>query len=282
MYSTLYQFTQRPAPFSRSTSRELWTRPHLARQMLAFHLNPETELASRSAANIDAIVQSLDSRFSLAGKRICDLGCGPGLYTSRFAARGAEVTGVDFSRNSIDHAIEDARQKGRNIAYVHADYLEEELPGEFDLITLIYYDFCVLSPVQRSRLLMRVHSMLRPGGGFVMDAPGMRSFSEKQETTTIEHRLMNGFWSEGDYVGLQRTLLYPDEAISLDHYVIVEESEQWEIYNWLQHYTPERITSELEHAGFSIDALTGSLAGDALPADALPADAHSIGIIARK
>ncbi|MEW8167711.1 MAG: methyltransferase domain-containing protein [Candidatus Thiodiazotropha endolucinida] len=28
---------------------------------------------------------------------MCDLGCGPGLYTKRFFAQGAEVTGIDFS-----------------------------------------------------------------------------------------------------------------------------------------------------------------------------------------
>ena len=36
MYSTLCDFTDRPAPFSRYTAQELWTRPHPARQMLAF------------------------------------------------------------------------------------------------------------------------------------------------------------------------------------------------------------------------------------------------------
>ena len=47
MYELLLDISQRPAPFSRYTAMELWTRPHLARQMLQYHLNQETELASR-------------------------------------------------------------------------------------------------------------------------------------------------------------------------------------------------------------------------------------------
>ncbi|MCB2205828.1 class I SAM-dependent methyltransferase [bacterium] len=277
MYTTLYQFTQRPVPFSRSTARELWTRPHIARQMLTYHLNPETELASRSAGIIDGIVTSLDDRFSLNGKRVCDLGCGPGLYTSRFAALGAEVTGVDFSRNSLEYAEKEAGRNGQEITYIHADYVEDALPGDFDLVTFIYYDYGVLSPEHRRHLLTKIHSMLRPGGYLALDALGMGSFSAKRETTAIEHRLMNGFWSEKDYIGLQRTLLYSDDAVSLDHYVIIEPGEHWEIYNWLQHFTPDHLADELEQAGFSIEAVNASLAGDALTDTS-----ETIAVIARK
>jgi 2-polyprenyl-3-methyl-5-hydroxy-6-metoxy-1,4-benzoquinol methylase len=34
---------------------------------------------------------------------IADFGCGPGLYTEKLAERGATVTGIDFSENSIRH-----------------------------------------------------------------------------------------------------------------------------------------------------------------------------------
>lgn len=261
MFPTLCDFTGRPAPFSRSTAQELWTRPHLARQMLTYHLDQETELASRPITQIEAIADWLDEQLPLDGAAVCDLGCGPGLYAEAFARREAAVTGVDVSVHSLDYAREAAARSGSGARYIQANYLADPLPGEFDIVTLIYHDFCVLSPLQRRQLLENVRGMLHPGGHFVFDVLGMAAFSAREERTVIERRLMNGFWAAGDYVGLQQTLLYPEEAISLDRYLIVEPGERWEIFNWFQYFTAESITRELAQAGFTVATLAGSLAG---------------------
>jgi len=87
--------------------------------------------------------------------------------------------------------------------------------------------------------------------------------------------LMNGFWSESDYVGVHRTWVYPEQKLSLDHYAIVEPSDYWEILNWMQYFSPAQLVKELEEAGFAIHALTGSLTGEALT-DA----SNEIGVIA--
>jgi len=84
MYDFIYDISQRPKPFSRYTTKELWTRPHLSQQMLSFHLNQETDLASRRFELIDRVVNWVNSQLNLSGKSLCDLGCGPGLYTERF------------------------------------------------------------------------------------------------------------------------------------------------------------------------------------------------------
>ena len=275
MYEQLHDFTRRPAPFSHYTAKALWTRPHLARQMLQFHLNQETDLASRRFEAIDQVVQWLDDRLGLAGKGLCDLGCGPGLYAARFSHHGARVTGVDFSRHSLEYARAQAEKAGQTIRYLHADYLEDTLPTGFDLVTLIYCDLGALSPAQRRRLLGRMRAMLNPGGRIVFDVAGMGGFETKREITVMEERLMGGFWAEGDYVGIQRTLLYPEEALSLDRYLIVEPNESWQIFNWFQHFTPERLSEELAEAGFTVEELVGSLSGEPLDGES-----ELIGVIA--
>jgi SAM-dependent methyltransferase len=264
MYELLKGITQRPEPFSRYTAMELWTRPHLARQMLNFHLNQETDLASHRFETIDQIVKWIDSQLNLSGKRLCDLGCGPGLYTQRFAARGADVTGVDFSAHSLEYARFNAREYEQATRYLKADYLSDDLPTGFDIVTLIYTDFCVLSPSQRTTLLDRVREMLNPGGHLVMDVAAMGSFAAKEEYTQIEGNLMQGFWAEGDYVGIQRTSVYPEEQLSLDRFMIIEPTETWQIFNWFQHFTPEGLQAELSAAGFTVDQMVGDLTGEPL------------------
>ena len=267
MYELLQDISHRPEPFSRYTAMELWTRPHLARQMLIFHLSQETELASRRFETIDQIVNWIDSQLGLSGKRICDLGCGPGLYTQRFAVRGANVTGVDFSPHSLEYARLKAVEDMQSIPYLEADYLSDELPVGFDVVTLIYTDYSVLSPAQRASLLGRIRKMLNPGGRLVMDVAGLGSLAAKQECTLIESNLMQGFWAEGDYVGIQRSFVYPDECLSVDRYVIVEPAETWQVFNWFQYFTPVSLREELVSAGFSVEQMYGGLGGEPLEAN---------------
>ncbi len=275
MYNLLRDVCDRPDPFSHYTAPELWTRPHLAAQMLAAHLDPDGDRASYRRDSIDQIVAWIDSQICLANRTVCDLGCGPGLYTQRFAAFADEVVGVDFSAVSLTHAMREAEKSQAKIQYLKANYLTDELPVGFDVITLIFTDFCVLSSAQRSVLLKRMRSMLNSGGSIILDVAGLASFAAKREETLMENNLMNGFWAEHDYVGIKRTFLYREEHLSLDRYLIVEPETSWGIFNWFQHFSPESITAELEAAGFSIDQMVGSLAGEPLAEDS-----ELIGIIA--
>ena len=117
--------------------------------------------------------------------------------------------------------------------------------------------------------------MLNPGGKLVMDLLTERAFQDAREQLAIEERLMGGFWSDSDYVGIHRTWVYEDALLALDHYVIVEPADQWEILNWMQYFSAERLFRELEEAGFAVRASAGSLSGDA-PTD----DNREIGVIA--
>jgi len=267
MYELLQDIAQRPEPFSRYTTMELWTRPHLAQQMLSFHLNQETDLASRRFEIIDQVVNWIDSQLHLSGKSMCDLGCGPGLYAQRFSDKGADVTGVDFSALSLEYADLKAKENEQSIRYIHADYLVDDLPTGFDIVTLIYTDLCVLSPEQRTILLGRMREMLNADGKIVIDVAGMGLLTGKEECTLIDDQLMNGFWAKGDYVGIQRTFVYPDERLSLDRYLIVEPNETWQIFNWYQHYTPESLQAELRRAGFADVEMVGDLTGKPLEID---------------
>jgi SAM-dependent methyltransferase len=273
MYELLYDFSKRPEPFSRYSVKELWTRPYLARQMLNYHLSQDTDLASRRFESIDRAVDWIDAQLNLSEKSVCDLGCGPGLYSQRFASRGATVTGVDFSTHSLDYA---RTQGPQAIRYVEADYLTDDLPTGFDVVTLIYTDLCALSPENRKMLLGRMRRMLNPGGQIVLDVAGIGSFTNKKEMTIIEHNLMGGFWSAEDYVGLQRLFVYPEDCLSLDRYLIVQPDEAWQIYNWTQYFSPASIEKELHNAGFEIDPMAGDLCGTPLKSGS-----DLIGIVAR-
>ena len=250
MYSELANIHQRPKPFSVYTADVLWTEPHLSEQMLDYHLNQDTDLASRRLLTIDGVVDWIDQKLDLNGKRVCDLGCGPGLYTERFAKRGAQVVGLDFSANSISYAQKAANGAGCDIEYQVADYLHDALPSEQDLITMIYTDLCALSPQQRQVIYQKVRHALRPGGTFLFDVMSTKAFDAREEASAFGQRFMGGFWAEGDYFAFQNTFKYDADRLMLDQYTIVEEHRTWQVFNWLQHFDTTDIIAELNQSGF--------------------------------
>jgi SAM-dependent methyltransferase len=262
MFPTLSDIFQRPKPFEFNTVQTLWDDPHISRQMLQFHLDPVVDAASRNHASIQKSVEWMRSHFSIhSGTRICDLGCGPGLYTSALAAFSDHVTGVDFSRNSLAYARARSAETGQKIEYIQSNYLDFHPTGQFDLITMIMSDFCVLDPKQRVTLLQNISGMLAPGGCFVFDAYLPNAFQTFQETTACEFRFMDGFWAEGDYFGFVNRFKYPDDLVTLEKYTIIQPTRQWTVYNWLQYYTPAALHRLITANGMRIDEMFADVSG---------------------
>lgn len=262
LFEMLSAFHQRPEPFSRYTVDGLWTDPHIAARMLEFHLDPSIDLASRRPEIIDATVAWLDHRVGLAGKAVCDLGCGPGLYAERIAERAASVVGIDFSAGSLAYARRQAERHSADIDYRQQDYLADPLPPDRDLFCLLYCDLCALSPDRRAILFGQVRQSLKPGGQFVLDVFSHPQFDGLTEASSVAHRLMDGFWAPGDYYGFKKTFLYNDQGLSLDRYLIVERHRTREFFNWLQYFDPQRICEELAAAGFETQAVVDALSGE--------------------
>lgn len=262
MFNELKKINEWPEPFEFITTEVLWNDPHISKQMLETHLNEDVDLASRRMTFIEKSVAWIVSRFSVgAGTRICDFGCGPGLYTIRLAETGAKVTGLDFSERSIGYARNAAQEKGLAIDYVLTNYLAYETTEKFDLITMIYCDFCALSLEQRNLLLTKFHGMLKDDGAILFDVCSELAFEKRNASASYAYQLHGGFYSAEDYFGFMNTFKYADEKIVLDKYTIVEESRTWQMYNWLQYFTPETLTTEIEACGLRVVELLGDVAG---------------------
>ncbi len=263
----LIELQKKPAPFT-SGEELFWDDPHISSQMLATHLNPDIDAASRRPETIDRSVQWMVSTLGLSdGASILDLGCGPGLYASRFARVGFRVTGVDYSRRSIEYASQYAKENGLNITYRYQNYLDLADENQYDAALLIYGDFCPLAPQQRSTLLKNIHRALKPGGKFVLDV-STRVHRKLHGNRNGWYALKSGFWKLTPHLVLEEGFDYPEQSIWLDQYTVIEADGKISVYrNWFQDYTPETITNELSHGGFEVESLWGDLTGQAYTPD---------------
>ena len=262
LFMALDKINTRPRPFEFYTAADLWTHGHRSGRMLEFQLNETLDVASRNKAFIQKSIEFICSGLGVGpGTRIADFGCGPGLYANGLARQGALVTGIDFSKNSLDHAANTAAGENLPACYVHENYLDWETEQRFDLILMIMCDFCALSPEQRAALLGKFHGLLDPGGAVLLDVYSLNAFEQIKETAEYGFDLLDGFWSEEPYFGFLNRFKYQTRRLVLDQYAIVRPAGTAVVYNWLQYFSPQSLDKEFNDRGFEIEGRYADVAG---------------------
>ncbi len=264
MFDELYEINKKPEPFEFYTAGELWADEHTSKKMLEYHLDGSVDISSRKTAFVDRSVSWITSFFDLRpGSELLDLGCGPGLYANRFAEREINVTGVDFSKRSIEYASQTALNSGVKADYIHANYLDFKTGKRFDLITMIMCDFCALSPGQRRIMLGKFRDWLKPGGAVLLDVYSLSSFDQKEESSTYEFNHMDHFWSAEDYYCFINSFRYDEEKLTLDKYTVIERDRTRVVYNWLQYFSVESLEREFTESGLAVGYIYSDVAGGA-------------------
>jgi SAM-dependent methyltransferase len=108
--------------------------------------------------------------------RALDLACGEGRNALWLAARGWQVTGIDFSTVAIARARAAAHDNELTLALVCDDILTVEIAdGAFDLVLLAYVQ---LPPDERNRLIARAAGAVAGGGTFLLVAHDFRNHAD--------------------------------------------------------------------------------------------------------
>jgi SAM-dependent methyltransferase len=241
-----------------------WNEPEFSQRMLREHLSQAHDAASRRFEIIDRQVSWIHQQV-LNGKsaRILDLGCGPGLYTSRLAQRGHTCLGIDYSPASIQYAKDSAEQAGVAITYCEADLRKADFGKAFDLVMQVYGEFNVFCPSDASLILAKAWQALKPGGQLLLEAHTCKAVQrigqEPATWYTTESGLFSdqphlmleeGFWDDESQVATRRFFLIDGAAGSASRYAAS-----------YQVYSDEGYRSLLEQQGFGNILFYPSLTG---------------------
>ena len=137
--------------YDRSFWEERWSQ--------ALREHPDRVADRPPNAHLSAEVEDLRPGLAL------DAGCGHGSDTLWLAARGWQVTAVDFSATALDHARSTAEAMGADIAE-RIDWVEGDLgtwapqPGHYDLVACLYVH--VAGSVEE--MVQRMAAGVAPGG----------------------------------------------------------------------------------------------------------------------
>jgi 2-polyprenyl-3-methyl-5-hydroxy-6-metoxy-1,4-benzoquinol methylase len=139
------------------------------------------------------LMDDLENRLGgFAGKRVLDLGGGPGQYSVLFAQKGAEVTWHDVSREYESITRERAAAAGVNLRF-SLGYLEDARRFQEQPFELVFCRVCwyyARSDRAFSRLL---YSLIQPGGvGYVeCNTP---AFSQPKGWRKLQYWLNHYLW----------------------------------------------------------------------------------------
>lgn len=241
-----------------------WDDDHISAQMLAAHLDPSHDAASRRPELRQRTLEWLDKEVFRGrgdGLALLDLGCGPGLYAAPWARRGYRVTGMDLSRRSIAYAREQAVREGLALTYRQGNYLELDESDQYDVVTMIWCDMGALTKVERADVLSRILRALKPGGVLVFDVWGADfgvGLANQAHTTPYE----SGFWSPSPHKVTEETFCHP--GVLARRVTVQVDGDQPRVYRLRDYwFTDPELVDLLAKTGFDSTRLQHGILGPA-------------------
>lgn len=253
-----------PEPWSEG-EKIPWDDPGFSERMLQEHLSDQHDAASRRPAIIDAHVDWIHHDV-LNGQpsRVLDLGCGPGLYTSRLARLGHKCVGIDFGPASVRYAQETAEREGLNCRYIEGDIRSAEYGDGFDLVMLIFGEFNVFRRADAQTILEKARAALKDGGQLLVEAHTYRAVQliglQPPSWTTSER----GLFSERPHLRLEESFWDSERHTTTERYFVID-AENTTVTNYassMQAYSDTEYRTMLVNAGFQIHARCGTLEGE--------------------
>ena len=124
-------------------------------------------MQERTEQEADFIVRALGLE---PGDAVLDVPCGTGRHAVELAARGIEVTGIDFNADVLGIAQSAAVESGRAPRFLQADMRCLRFREEFDAAYCFWTSFGYFEDESHDLVVAkRIAESLRPGGRFLLD-----------------------------------------------------------------------------------------------------------------
>lgn len=206
-----------------------WDEAGFSSRMLDFHLCPDHDMASRRSEGVALLSSWIHTAFCQEkGRRILDLGCGPGLYMAELARLGHELRGIDFGPASVNYG---KATLPAGCVIEEGDIRKAEFGEGWDLVLLLYGELNVFSPDECRDILARAWKALKPGGRLLFEAythEGARAIGEGPRDW---YAAQGGLFSASPHVCLTENFWLDEVSTSVQRFHVHELGEgNWTVY----------------------------------------------------
>ena len=242
-----------------------WNDPAFSRRMLSVHLSQEHDWASRRSVTIQQHVDWIHREvLHNQPARLLDLGCGPGLYSSRLAELGHTCTGMDFSPASIQFAREHAEKTNLRCSYLLQDIREADFGSEYGLVMFIYGEFNVFKPQDAKLILKKSLEALQPGACLLLEVHTFETVHQMGLQASSWYSTNSGLFSDRPHFCLQENFWDESHSVATQRYFIVDAqtSQVTRYAASTRAYTQQQYLNLLIESGFQELEFYPSLSGE--------------------
>lgn len=238
-----------------------WNDPDFSRRMLAEHLTQDHGAASRQFTTIDEHVNWIHEKV-LNGmpSRILDLGCGPGLYTSRLADLGHDAWGIDFSPASVEHA-----NRTTSLEHYLGDVRQTSFGQNNDLVMMLYGEINAFKPSDFADILQRARESLTARGRILLEPHTLEAVEQMGSGLRTWRTRESGLFSDRPHLYLEECFWDSEQATATVRYIIVDAATS-EVTRYAQsvcYYGGDMLEEILNRAGLRATLTAPSLTGNA-------------------
>ena len=215
--------TETPEPWDEG-DKIPWDDPEFSRRMLHEHLSQTHDMASRRVSLIEHHVAWIHrSLLAESPGRVLDLGCGPGLYTSRLAALGHECFGIDFSPASIDYAQSNSDQNSNHaVTYRRGDVRRTVYGDGYDLVMLIFGEFNMFSREDARAILRKAHDALRQTGRLLLEVHTHEFVEAMGRAGTSWRSSEGGLFSDRPHLVLNESFWHDQHSVATRRMFVID------------------------------------------------------------
>lgn len=258
--SEIIQRNMQPQPWAEG-EKIPWNDPAFSRRILKEHLSQKNDAASRRTPIIKKHIDWIHNSV-LNGKpsRILDLGCGPGLYTTRLSKLGHVCRGIDFGPASIEYAV---KHTPENCPYTLGDIRTTDYGSGFDLVMLIFGEFNVFKPDDAKSILQNAHAALNSGGKILLEPQTFDAVYETGNQPATWYSAENELFADKPHLCLMESFWDEEQFVAIERYYIVDgvSGEAARYSASTQAHTEDEFKEMLLSVGFSTIDMYPSLTG---------------------
>lgn len=214
---------------------------------------------------------------------VLDLGCGTGTMTEILASKGYDMTGVDFSEEMLDIAMQKRTKSGHDILYLMQDMREFELYGTVRAIVSVCDSMNYLTEDGDLEQVFRLaNNYLDPGGLFIFDMNTEYKYREMLGNQTIAEERENCSFIWDNYYYEEEKINEYQLSLFVEDPVLSEKTGQdicrkFQEMHYQRAYSLAEVKAALEAAGMEFIA-----AYDAFTRNPVHPDSERMYIIARE
>lgn len=202
-----------------------WSNPDFSERMLKEHLSQAHDAASRRIEKIKRQVGWINHKLLVESPtRILDLGCGPGLYTSRLSKLGHECVGIDYSPTSITYAVDYANKENLRCAYLQQDIRQADYGTGFGLVMLIFGEFNVFRSTDARNILQKAHYALASNGLLLIEPHTFAAIQKIGEQAPSWYSAETGLFSDKPHLCLEESFWDSASKTATTRYFIIDVS----------------------------------------------------------